>query len=137
MNVNEHELIALGDSDKTLAKEDDIRGRDVKDVGGEDLGKVDDLLVDTAEEKVRFLVVGSGGFLGLGEQKSYIPVDAVTDVTEREVRIDQSREKLRSAPAYDPELINDVAYNEDVFGYYGLAPFWSAGYVYPMYPFHR
>jgi len=137
MTADDHELVALGDSGKTLTEDDDIRGRDVKDAGGEDIGKVDDLLIDTAEGRVRFLIVASGGFLGLGEQKSYIPVDAVSDVTKDEVRVDQSRERLRTAPAYDPDLINDVTYNESVFGYYGLAPFWSAGYAYPAYPFYR
>lgn len=137
MNAKEHELVAIGDSGQTVADEDDIRGRDVKDVSGEDIGKVDDLLIDTTERKVRFLVVASGGFLGLGEHRSYIPVDAVAGVDDDAVRIDQSREKLRSAPAYDPELINDERYNTDVFGYYGLAPFWSAGYVYPAYPYGR
>lgn len=137
MAAMENELVALGDSDKTIAREDDIRGRSVKDADGEDLGKVDDLLVDTTEEKVRFLVVASGGFLGLGEQKSYVPVDAVTSVGEDTVQIDQSRERLRTAPAYDPELVNDTTYNENVFGYYGLAPFWSAGYMYPTYPYYR
>ncbi|BDZ40413.1 PRC-barrel domain-containing protein [Microbacterium suwonense] len=137
MTAGEHELIALGDSDRTVAKDDDIRGRTVIDVGGEEIGKIDDLLIDAEEQKVRFLIVASGGFLGIGEQKSYIPVDAVASVDDDRVRIDQSRERLRSAPVYDPDLINDVAYNEDVFAFYGLEPFWSAGYTYPTYPFYR
>lgn len=132
----EHELVALGDSDQNVAHEEDIRGRSVKDVAGQDVGTVDELLIDTAQKKVRFLIVASGGFLGLGAQKSYIPVDAITGISADAVLIDQGQERLRAAPAYDPELINDTAYNEDVHEYYGLAPFWSAGYVYPGYPYY-
>lgn len=131
-----HELVALGDSEESIAISDDIRGRHVKDADGEDLGSVDDLLIDTTERKVRFVIVASGGFLGLGAQKSYIPVEAVVGVGDDIVHIDQSRDRVRTAPAYDPELINDPTYNEGVLEYYGLAPFWSAGYVYPTYPYY-
>lgn len=34
-----------------------------------------DLLIDDQEHKVRFLLVEHGGFIGLGETKSFIPVD--------------------------------------------------------------
>lgn len=137
MNDTPRELVSLADSEQTVADGDDIRGFEVKDAAGEDLGKVDELLIDTTERKVRFLVVASGGFLGLGEHKSYVPVDAITGIRDETVHIDQSRERLRTAPAYDPELINEPSYNEDVFGYYGFAPYWTAGYAYPAYPYYR
>lgn len=67
-------LVKLGDTDQTIARGDeDIRGRKVKDKNGEDIGKVDDLLVDVRENKVRFLEVASGGLLGLGATTSFIP----------------------------------------------------------------
>lgn len=133
----DNELVPLHDSDQTIAADDDIRGRTVRDAGGEEVGEVEDLLIDTTERKVRFLVVASGGFLGLGEHRSYIPIDAVTGVDDDEVRIDQSREQMAGAPAYDPELINDREYNENVLGYYGYTPFWAAGYAYPAFPYYR
>lgn len=130
-------LVRLSDTDQTVANEDeDVRGRSVKDRSGEDVGKVDDLLVDPSEGKVRFLIVASGGFLGIGEDKSFIPVDAVTRVGADEVHIDQTREHVAGAPAYDPDLINDRAYNESVFGYYEYAPYWLPGYAYPGYPYY-
>ncbi|MFD5215351.1 PRC-barrel domain-containing protein [Microbacterium sp. NPDC058345] len=133
----DNELVTLQDSDRTVAAEDDIRGRTVRDAGGEEVGEVEGLLIDTTENKVRFLVVASGGFLGIGEHKSYIPVDAVTSVGDDEVRVDQSREHLAGAPTYDPELINDQEYNQNVLDYYGYTPFWAAGYVYPAFPYYR
>ncbi|HET8795468.1 MAG TPA: PRC-barrel domain-containing protein [Arthrobacter sp.] len=130
-------LVKLKDTDETVVSGDeDIRGRSVKDRAGEDLGKVDDLLIDSKENKVRFLIVASGGFLGLGESKSFIPVDAVKHVLDDQVRIDQTREHVAGAPAYDPELETDQGYYENVYGYYGYAPFWGAGYVYPGYPYY-
>lgn len=131
-------LVKLSDTTEVIASEDeDIRGRSMKDKDGEDMGKVDDLLVDTNENKVRFLVVASGGFLGIGEDKSFIPVDAITRITDDEVHIDQTRERVAGAPPYDPNLVNEPDTNDyfgSVYGYYGYMPYWSAGYAYPGYP---
>ncbi len=76
-------LSKLSDTGQTVSNAaDDIRGRKVKDKDGNDLGKVDDLLIDDQERKVRFLRVEHGGFLGVGETKSFIPVDAITKITD-------------------------------------------------------
>ena len=132
-----NELISLSDSAQQIALGDeDIRGRMVKDASGEDLGTVDDLLIDAAERRVRFLVVASGGFLGIGEDKSYLPVDAIVSVAD-EIRIDRDRDAVAGAPAYNPELVNEQEYNERTFDYYGFMPFWTAGYAYPAYPYYR
>lgn len=131
-------LIKLSDSDEAIAHaSDDIRGHSVKDRAGEDLGTVDDLLLDPTENKVRFLVVASGGFLGMGKDKTFLPVDAITRISDDEVHIDQTREHVAGAPGYDPELVDvpdDPDYYGSVYGYYGFVPFWTPGYAYPGYP---
>jgi len=76
------QLVRLRDTDQTVSSSDeDIRGRMAKDKDGRDLGTIEGLLIDEAERKVRFMEVASGGFLGLGESKSLIPVDAITRMT--------------------------------------------------------
>jgi hypothetical protein len=51
-------LSLLGDSDLTVADgEEDIRGRTVKARDGTDIGKVDDLLIDKDDRRVRFIRV--------------------------------------------------------------------------------
>jgi sporulation protein YlmC with PRC-barrel domain len=127
-------LRKLSDSILIVAfPEDDVRGRKVFDRHGEEVGEVDDLIIDDQEQKVRFMQVASGGFLGIGETKLMIPIDAITQITEDTVRIDQTRERVISAPGYDPALVRDT-YWEDLYGYYGYGPYWAPGYVYPPYP---
>ena len=82
-------------------------------------------------KKVRFLLVEHGGFLGFGETKTVIPVDAITKVTEADVFVDQSRERVAAAPGYTPDLVDDRSYHASLYGYYGYAPYWVAGYMYP------
>ncbi|MFB7087811.1 PRC-barrel domain-containing protein [Streptomyces sp. NPDC056296] len=131
-------LSKLSDSQQTVeTPEEDVRGRKVADTDGNDIGKVEDLLVDEPERKVRFLLVAHGGFLGFGETKSFIPVEAVTHITDDQVFIDQSRERVAQAPVYDPDLTDEPDYYSNVYGYYGYQPFWGPGYVYPTFPFPR
>ena len=110
-------LSRLGDHDKTISSSDeDIRRRMVKDRDGEDVGRIDGLLIDDVEGKVRFMEVASGGFLGFGENKSYIPVDAITRITPDEVHISHTREHVAGAPHYDPDLVAEL------YPYYGYPP---------------
>ena len=128
-------LLTLTDSELTVSDPaEDIRARTVLDRHGEEVGKVDDLMIDDREHKVRFMRVASGGFLGMGEKTFMIPIDAITRIEADTVHIDQSREHVAGGPGYDPEL-GDQQYWMDVYGYYGYGPFWGPGYVYPRYPF--
>jgi sporulation protein YlmC with PRC-barrel domain len=125
-------LYTLGDRGQTVdGSANDIRGRAVKDNDGSGIGKIADLLVDDREQKVRFLLVEHGGFLGFGEKKTLIPVDAVTKITENEVFIDQSRERVAAAPGYAPDLVADRPYHSSLYSHYGYASFWDGGYTYP------
>jgi hypothetical protein len=61
-------------------------------------------------------------------------VDAVARVTDEAVHIDQSRDRVAAAPRYDPDLV-DQDYQGRLYAHYGRAPYWSAGYTYPGYPY--
>lgn len=135
-NEPDSTLVRLKDTDLTTTDpRDDVRGRKVVDRDGEEVGKVEGLLIDEDEKRVRFLEVGSGGFLGIGEDKRLIPVDAVTGVDEDQVHIDARREHVAGSPGYDPDLEPDESYYGDLYGYYGYPPYWGPGYVYPPYPY--
>jgi sporulation protein YlmC with PRC-barrel domain len=131
-------LVRLGDTGQTVADPaEDIRGRTITDRDGAQLGTIDELLIDTAEHKVRFLRIVHGGILGLGATPSFIPVDAITDVSADAVTIDQTSEKVAAAPAYDPELADVPAYYDNLYAHYGYMPYWGPGYMYPRFPTYR
>lgn len=125
-------LYTLGDRGETIdGLANEVRGRTVKATDGTDIGMVMDLLVDDQENKVRFLVVEHGGFLGFGESRTLVPVEAITKTTANEVLIDQSREKVTSAPTYVPSLVADRAHHASVYDHYGHLPHWGHGYLPP------
>ena len=115
---------------------EDIRERTVYDRDGNEIGHVKDLMIDREESKIRFLQLGAGGFLGIGEDTFLIPVDAITRIDDDGVWIDQSREHVAGGPTYQPDLVSDIDYFGDVYGYYGYGPYWGVGYSYPAYPYY-
>jgi sporulation protein YlmC with PRC-barrel domain len=137
--TNNRRIVSMNDTDLTPADPaEDVRGRTVVDVNGDDIGDIEDLMLDQDESKVRFLQVGAGGFLGIGERKFLIPVDAITSIDEDHVYIDRSRESIIAGPDYDPTLVRDDTNDiwANTYTYYGFAPYWAPGYVYPAYPFY-
>ena len=125
-------LLDLDDTDLTVADpKDDVRGAKVVDRDGEEVGDVDGLLIDDQEKRVRFLQVGSGGFLGLGKKERLIPVDAVTAVDDA-VHIDMTRQHVAGSPEYDPTIERQCG---GYYDYYGYTPYWAPGYAYPAYPY--
>jgi sporulation protein YlmC with PRC-barrel domain len=123
--THQHEFVKLSDSDFRLqASDQDIRGLDVYDTTGNQIGHVEDLYVDDQDRKVRFLDVGAGGLLGVGKKHFLIPVEAIADVGEGRVTIDQNREKVVGSPAFDPNDVPEPNYHRALYDYYG----------YPYYP---
>ena len=113
-------------SDSGLVPEDltqDVRGLDVYDRDGDQIGTVDDLYADAEERKVRFLDVSAGGFLGLGEKCFLVPVEAVGEVCkDGVVVVDQGRRKVAGSPPFDAEVVPQPSYQREVYEYYGYLP---------------
>lgn len=132
-NDNDAMLVRLEDTKYVLSdRNEDLRGRTVIDSDGKKVGRVEGLYVDTAELRVRLLEIGSGGFLGLGEQTRLVPVDTITAVNNERVVIDRTGDVVAGSAGYDPALSEpDEHYFEDVYNYYGVGMFWAPGYVDP------
>jgi hypothetical protein len=114
--------------------EADIRGRTVFDRGGQILGDVDGLIVDEDARRVRFLRIGSGGFLGLGKTKRLVPVDAVDRIDDVSVHLDRTGEHVAQSTEYDPSIVPLADFYDDLYTHYGYTPFWTPGYIYPYPP---
>ncbi len=136
MNKEIPRLLRLSDSTLTLERpKDDLRGLHVFDSDGEEVGKVLDLFIDETEGKVRFLLVKSGGFLGLGAEELLIPVETIVRIDSKGVHTSHGVGQIAGAPKYDPELV-DQEYYTTLYGYYGYGPFWGTGYMYPNFPYY-
>ncbi len=105
-------LTKLRDGDLRLADlRQDVRGRAVIDQSGKTVGHVKSLFIDEAERKVRVLDIGGGGFLGMGDQHFLLRVDAITSIRDNEVHVNETADRIKHSPAYDPTLV--VNYDRD------------------------
>jgi sporulation protein YlmC with PRC-barrel domain len=124
--------------------EDDLRGKDVHDPHGQRMGRVEDLYVDRQEREVRFLEVGAGGFLGIGERRFLVPVEAVTKVSEDRVIVEPDTKKEAEGPApFDTKVGPPSAEERRNYGH-ASPPFGNAegtadprGDIYARFPFGR
>ena len=79
-----HANVPMGNGKLQLAPDDigdrsvqKIEGQNVVGAGGEDLGKIKDLLIEPRSGKVAFAVVAAGGLLGMGETLRLVPFAAL------------------------------------------------------------
>lgn len=95
-----------------VVKDDsDIRGWDVRNSSGRKIGEVEDLIIDAAERKVRYMVVDlKSNELELRNHKVLIPIGLAEleknddDVILSSVTLDQ----LRHLPTYDLNILDDT-----------------------------
>lgn len=100
-------------------------GMDVHNAQGEDLGEINDLVVDVNNERVHYAVLGFGGALGLGEKLFAYPVSMFSeDSTGKKLTLKVDKEKLKSAPGFErsawPDWEKDK-YRADVERHFGGA----------------
>ena len=87
---------------------DDLRDLVVVDPDAHRVGEVDGVVVDPTDRRMRMLVVGSGGILGLGRVRRLVPVEAIVEVSDH-VRIATSHRAVHLVDPYDPEESADHA----------------------------
>jgi sporulation protein YlmC with PRC-barrel domain len=121
-------LVRLGDSDFVPANsEDDVRGKDAYDAQEQPIGSVEDLYIDCKEREVRFLEVGAGGFLGIGQKRFLVPVEAVTQVTQHRVTIEPERTQKVEGPApFDTKVAPPPAAADQRADDYASPPYGNA-----------
>ena len=80
-----------------------IIGASVKNTQGENLGKIDELVIDPHDARIKVAVVSVGGVLGIGAISVAVPWDKVTmgSGTDRDtVVVAMGRDELEQAPGW-------------------------------------
>jgi sporulation protein YlmC with PRC-barrel domain len=106
-----------------------LTGDKVVNAAGEDLGKIDEIMIDTPTGRVAYAVLSFGGFLGMGDKLFAIPWDRLSlDEENKRFVLNVDRAKLEQAPGFDkdnwPDMA-DAAWGSRIYSYYGSHPYWE------------
>jgi len=104
-------------------------GDSVKNDRDENLGTIEDFMLDLRTGKVAYAVLKFGGFLGMGDKLFAVPWAAMTlDMINHEFILNVPKERLKQAPGFDKDQwpdIGDRTWQQDVFGFYNVTPYWQ------------
>lgn len=105
-----------------------ILGYEIKNPEGEDLGKIDNLMVNLEKNEVEYAVVEFGSFLGMGGKLFAIPFTELKPGENKTFILNRDKEYLKKSPGFDKDHwpnTNDHSYFNNVTMYYGtyLPPF--------------
>jgi sporulation protein YlmC with PRC-barrel domain len=106
-----------------------LAGDRVRNTAGEDLGKVEEIMIDLSSGRVAYVVLSFGGFLGIGDKLFAMPWDALrVDEGEHQFILDVDKQTLENAPGFDkdnwPDMA-DPAFGASIHQHYGRTPYWE------------
>jgi sporulation protein YlmC with PRC-barrel domain len=111
--------------ERRLMSASTLIGEKVVNVRGEELGKIEDIMLDLDGTRVGYAVLSFGGWLGMGDKLFAVPWETLILDSQRKAFIfNVSREVLEKAPGFDrdhwPDTINPDWENE-VQAHFGAA----------------
>ncbi len=104
----------------------DIAGSKVRNPLGEDLGKIEEIVLDTHTGQVAYAVLSFGGIMGMGDKLFAIPWQSLT-TREGDFVLKVEKETLKNAPGFDKDHwpdAEDMAWLSEIYDFYGVSPYW-------------
>jgi sporulation protein YlmC with PRC-barrel domain len=106
-----------------------LEGDRVVNRAGEDLGEIEEIMLDVPAGRIAYAVMSSGGFLGMGDKLFAIPWSALTlDTDNKCFVLDVDRQRLQDAPGFDKDNwpnTPDHEFDTRLHSYYGARPYWE------------
>jgi PRC-barrel domain len=104
-------------------------GSSVVNTQNEDLGKIEDLVLDAGAGLIAYAVLSFGGFLGLGDKYFAIPWNALHfNLTEKRAVLNVDKKLLENAPGFDKDNwpnMADSVWGNSIYKHYGYVPYWD------------
>ena len=106
-----------------------VIGSNVVNAQNEDLGKIEDLVLDAGAGRIAYAVLSFGGFLGMGDKFFAIPWNAFHfNLKENRAVLNVDKKKLENAPGFDKDNwpnMADSTWGTSIYKHYGYNPYWE------------
>jgi sporulation protein YlmC with PRC-barrel domain len=108
-----------------------LAGDSVRNAAGEDLGKIDEIMIDIPTGRVAYAVLSFGGFLGMGDKLFAVPWSALkVDEDKKCFILNLDKQTIEAAPGFDksnwPDM-SDTTWGTEISTYYKVQPYWEGG----------
>lgn len=101
-------------------------GDRVRNAEGEDLGTIEELMIDLHSGRIVYVVLSFGGILGIGDKLFAIPWSALSlDPDDNQIVLNVKRASLENAPGLDKEQWPSMAdrdWGVEIYNHYGYTP---------------
>jgi sporulation protein YlmC with PRC-barrel domain len=88
--------------DLSMVSEKDVKGAAIRNATGEKIGTVDHVVVDQSTGRLKYAVIGVGGFLGMGQKDVAVPWNRIQASDQPQTYVlNVDKETLRNAPTVD------------------------------------
>jgi sporulation protein YlmC with PRC-barrel domain len=107
-----------------------LKGDKIVNAAGDDLGKIEELMIDLRDGRLAYAVMSFGGFLGMGDKLFAIPWQAFRlKLHDHALVLDVPKETLEKAEGFDKDNwpITSREWLSTVYSYYGYQPYWQTG----------
>jgi sporulation protein YlmC with PRC-barrel domain len=127
--VEEIPMEVKGTDARRVMSASSLMGDKVVNPEGEDLGKIEEFMIDLDTGCIAYAVLSFGGFLGIGDKLFAIPVQALKlDEDKKCFILNVSKDKLKNASGFDkndwPDMAN-AEWGNALYEYYGYEPYWK------------
>lgn len=107
-----------------------LNGDEVYNYEGENIGKIEEIMIDVEEGAVAYAVLSFGGFMGLGNKLFAIPWGSLSlDEENKRFILNVDKERLKKAEGFDKNNWPDISNAEwraKNYSYYDVEPYWAA-----------
>jgi len=95
----------------------------VRNMENENVGKIEDLMIDAADGRIVYAVLSFGGFLGMGQKLFALPWASLSfDATKDEFILNVDKDRLKDAPGFDktdwPNM-SEPRWHNEIKSHYG------------------
>jgi sporulation protein YlmC with PRC-barrel domain len=113
------------------ARAQDIRGSDVQRSNGDTLGEIDQVMIDPSRGRIAYLLLSSGGFLGIGNDWLPVPPEAVSWSPDKNAYVlnDKNVKPAAMQVLHKTDLPGEVQRSqlEALYQRFNLRPYWERG----------
>lgn len=111
----------------TTAK--NLSGTELESTDGKEVGEIESVAIDLDRGRVAYVLIGRGGFLGMGEELLPVPFELIELTGEGPMKLGISADRLQKMPAFASSSFPRSVRQSDlkrVYDQYGITPYWNS-----------